>query len=66
MKTLALLSFLLLAGCGLNPKQMAALNGGMCNIIGTGAVKSTTTITAGPNAPNIDGQTCSITQVVKP
>jgi hypothetical protein len=44
---------------------MAALNGGMCNIIEAPVGKSTTTMTAGPNAPNIDGKDCSITQVSK-
>jgi hypothetical protein len=59
------LSLLLLSGCGLTPKQLQALNGGMCTKTSGYGIANITTMTAGPNAPNIDGDTCSITQVSK-
>lgn len=60
-----LLLALLLTGCGLTPKQLQSLNGGMCTQTAGYGITNRTTITAGPNAPNIDGDTCSITQVSK-
>ena len=55
-----ILAALLLAGCGLTPKQLQALNGGMCTKTSGYGIANVTTISAGPNGPAIDGETCSI------
>lgn len=53
---------LLLAGCGLTPKQLQALDGAMCTKI----YGATTTIVAGASKSNgtlVNGENCSITTV---
>lgn len=53
-----------LTGCGLNPKQLQALDGAMCTRTAGYGVSNTTTIVAGASktgATQIDGDTCSIT-----
>ena len=62
MKTITILATLLLAGCGLTPKQLQALDGAMCTKI----YGATTTIVAGAsknNGTRVDGDTCSIVTV---
>lgn len=56
MKSLIILAALLLTGCGLTPKQLQALDGGMCTKI----YGATTTIAKGPGV-SVNGENCSIT-----
>lgn len=66
---LFLASALSLTGCGLNPKQLQALDGAMCNITEGYGVKSTTTIVAGASKSGgtmINGANCSIASESKP
>ena len=61
----AVLAGLMATGCGLNPKQLQAIDGAMCaKIYGT-----TTTIVGGSSksaGTKVDGETCSITTVGAP
>jgi uncharacterized lipoprotein YajG len=63
MKTIALVAVLLLAGCGLTPKQMQALDGAMCTKTSGYGVTNTTVIVAGASKSKgvaVNGDTCSI------
>lgn len=58
-----------LAGCGLNPKQLQALDGAMCTITEGFGVKNTTAIVAGTSknaGMMVDGSTCTIATQGKP
>jgi hypothetical protein len=59
----AVLAALVLPGCGLNPKQLQALDGAMCTKTAGYGVSNTTTIVAGASKNRgiaVDGDTCSI------
>lgn len=64
MKTLTLaLAAALLAGCGLTPKQLQALDGAMCTKTTGYGITNTTSFVAGAsknNALAVNGDTCSI------
>lgn len=64
MKTLTLaLAAILIAGCGLTPKQMQALDGAMCTKTAGYGVTNTTVIVAGASKSKgvmVNGDTCSI------
>lgn len=65
----AIVAGLAVSGCGLNPKQLQALDGAMCTITEGYGVKNTTTILAGTSKNGgmaIDGATCSIVTQGKP
>jgi hypothetical protein len=52
------------AGCGLNPKQLKALDGAMCTKTAGYGVSNTTTIVGGASksqATQVNGSDCSIT-----
>lgn len=53
----------LLAGCGLNPKQLQALDGAMCTKTAGYGITNTTAIVAGASKNSgmmVNGDTCSI------
>lgn len=61
--TLALVAAIALAGCGLNPKQLQALDGAMCTKTSGYGVTNTTSIVAGASKNKgivVNGDTCSI------
>lgn len=64
MKTILLVAVaLMLSACGLNPKQLQALDGAMCTKTAGYGVSNTTTIVAGASKNKgiaVDGDTCSI------
>ena len=68
--TLALVAGIALAGCGLTPKQLQALDGAMCTKTSGYGITNTTAIVAGASKNNaivVNGETCAIaTQGVKP
>lgn len=54
----------LLAGCGLNEKQIKALDGAMCNVTKGYGVEARTSIVGGASKSNsihVSGTDCSIT-----
>lgn len=58
-----------LAGCGLNPKQLQALDGAMCTKTSGYGVTNTTTIVAGASKSGgtmINGEDCTIATQGKP
>lgn len=58
----------LLAGCGLNPKQLKALDGAMCTKTEGFGVSNTTAIVAGASksqGTQVNGENCSITTIGK-
>ncbi len=66
--TLILLSItaLALSACGLNPKQLQALDGAMCTRTAGAGVSNTTTIVGGASKSDgimVNGADCSITSV---
>jgi hypothetical protein len=67
MKTIVLIfAAALVAGCGLTPKQLQALDGAMCTKTSGYGVSNTTAIVAGASKSNgtvVNGDTCSITTV---
>lgn len=66
---LAIAAAILLSGCGLNPKQLQALDGAMCTVTEGYGVKNTTAIVAGASknaGMMVDGTTCSIATQGKP
>lgn len=66
MKIILVLAAALLAGCGLTPKQLQALDGAMCTKTAGYGVTNTTAIVAGASKSNgtlVNGDTCSITTV---
>lgn len=61
--TLALVAAIALAGCGLTPKQLQALDGAMCTKTTGYGITNTTAFVAGAsknNALGVNGDTCSI------
>ena len=68
--TLALVAAIALAGCGLTPKQLQALDGAMCTKTAGYGVTNTTAFVAGASKNAgivVNGQDCSIaTQGSKP
>lgn len=59
----------LLTGCGLNPKQLQALDGAMCTKTAGYGITNTTAIVAGASksqGTSINGDTCSIMTVGAP
>lgn len=60
---LIIVALIALAGCGLTPKQLQALDGAMCTKTAGYGVTNTTTIVAGASKSRgimIDGENCSV------